>query len=246
MSQQEAQRPVIILGATGGIGQKLARRLADGGVPLVLAARTEDRLNDLADELDATAVRADATSFEEVESLVKGAGDIGGAVNLVGSMLLKPAHLTSQEDLEQTLALNLTSAFALVRAAAQSMRNSGGSIVVMSSCAARVGLSNHEAIAAAKAGVEALARSAAASYASSGIRINAVAPGLVDTPLASRITSNKSALEASRAMHPLGRIGSADEIARMIEWLLTEDSSWITGQTFGIDGGLATVRARSA
>jgi NAD(P)-dependent dehydrogenase (short-subunit alcohol dehydrogenase family) len=139
---------------------------------------------------------------------------------------------------------NLGTAFALVRAVgrAAARQEGGASIALVSTVAARIGLPNHEAIAAAKAGVEGLVRSAAATYAAAKIRVNAVAPGLVDTPLASRITSNERALEASRSMHPLGRIGQPDEIAQVLEWLLTPAGSWVTGQIIGVDGGLSTLR----
>jgi NAD(P)-dependent dehydrogenase (short-subunit alcohol dehydrogenase family) len=161
----------------------------------------------------------------------------------VGSLLLKPAHITSSEEWGETVALNLTSAFAAVRAAGRSMRE-GGSVVLMSSAAARVGLPNHEAIAAAKAGVIGLTLSAAATYAPKGIRVNALAPGLVRTPLTARITDSEPALKASTALHALGRVGEPDEVAGAIEWLLDPAQSWITGQVLGVDGGLATVRAR--
>jgi 3-oxoacyl-[acyl-carrier protein] reductase len=122
--------------------------------------------------------------------------------------------------------------------------NTGGSIVLVSSVAARVGLANHEAIAATKAGLIGLALAAAASYAERGIRINCVAPGMVRTPLTARLTANEATLQTSAAMHPLGRIGEASDVAAAIAWLLDPQQSWITGQVFGIDGGLATVRTR--
>ena len=165
-------------------------------------------------------------------------------VSLAGSILLKPAHSTSMDEFDETVSQNLRTAFSVTRPAGKTMRSKGGSVVLMSSCAAAVGLPNHEAIAAAKAGVEGLVRSAAATYASGGLRFNAVAPGLVDTPLASRITGNEPALKASTAMHPLGRIGTPIEVARAIAFLLAPESDWITGQVLGVDGGLAEVRGR--
>ena len=120
----------------------------------------------------------------------------------------------------------------------------GGSIVLVSSAAARVGLPNQEAIAAAKAGVIGLTLSAAATYASRGVRVNCVAPGLVRTPLTARITANESSLKASIAMHALGRVGEPADVAGAIDWLLGPESSWVTGQVLGVDGGLATVRTR--
>jgi NAD(P)-dependent dehydrogenase (short-subunit alcohol dehydrogenase family) len=89
-------------------------------------------------------------------------------------------------------------------------------------------------------------RSAASTYASNNLRCNAVAPGLVRTPLTERITSNESAARSSEAMHALGRLGEPGDVARMIAWLLDPAQDWITGQVFGVDGGLATTRARNA
>jgi NAD(P)-dependent dehydrogenase (short-subunit alcohol dehydrogenase family) len=238
---------VLILGASGGIGSALTRRLASGGARLVLGARDADRLNALAGETGATVVTLDATRPAEVEAAAAQAverfGQLDGVANCVGSLLLKPAHLTSEEEWSSTLALNLTSSFAAVRAAARSM-SSGGSVMLMSSAAGRLGLANHEAVAAAKAGVIGLTLSAAATYAPKGIRVNALAPGLVRTPLTARITGSETALKASTALHALGRVGEPDEVVGAIAWLLDPAQSWITGQVLGVDGGLATVRSR--
>lgn len=163
----------------------------------------------------------------------------------VGSLLLKPAHTTSAAEWGQAIAVNLSSAFYVLRAVAPAMRKQGGSIVFVSSAAARIGLANHEAIAAAKDGLIGLALSAAATYGPRGVRVNCVAPGLVDTPLTSSITTNESSLEASRSMHVLGRIGRSDDVASAIHWLLDRKQSWVTGQVIGVDGGLGTVRTRN-
>jgi NAD(P)-dependent dehydrogenase (short-subunit alcohol dehydrogenase family) len=239
---------VVIIGATGGIGRALALRLAARSTRLTIAARGTERLHALAAETGALAIAADATVSADVDTVFTEAASSGvpvdGAVNLVGSILLKSAAATTDDEWRQTMALNLDTAFFIVRAASRAMRGGGGSVVLMSSAAGRVGLMSHEAIAAAKAGVIGLAQSAAATLAPQKIRVNAIAPGLVATPLAERITGNEASLKASTAMHPLGRIGQPEEIAALIEFLLDPANSWITGQTFGIDGGLATVRGR--
>jgi len=160
-------------------------------------------------------------------------------------LLLKPAHLTSADEWQATLAANLTTAFATVRVAGRLLKQNGGSVVLVSSAAARIGLANHEAIAAAKAGVAGLVLSAAATYARARIRVNAVAPGLVDTPLARGITSNDLATKASIAMHPLGRLGRPEDVARGILFLLDPVNDWVTGQMLGVDGGLADLKTRS-
>ena len=122
--------------------------------------------------------------------------------------------------------------------------NTGGSIVHVSSRAARPGLPNHEAIAAARAGVIGLTLSAAASYVGYGIRVNCVAPGLMKTPLTQRITGNGTALRASIAMHPLQRIGEPADVVSAICWSADPRNGWITGQILGVDGGLSSVRSR--
>ena len=192
-------------------------------------------------------------SFENRAFVVfGGSGGIGtavgrrldGAVNCVGSLLLKPAHITTDTEWANTIALNLSTAFYLVRAATKKMTKEGGSIVLISTAAAQTGLANHEAIAAAKGGVIGLTLSAAASYAARRIRVNSVAPGLVESQLTERITSRDNARQASLSMHALGRLGRPDDVARAITWLLDPEQDWVTGQVIGVDGGLGSVRAR--
>jgi 3-oxoacyl-[acyl-carrier protein] reductase len=247
----ERQPVYVILGGSGGIGSAVARNLVGGGAKVALAARGVERLESLAAELgNATTDVVDATDMGAVENFVRSTADanqgVDGIVNCVGSILLKAAHQTKEDEWRHTIAANLDSAFATVRAGAKVMGRSGGSIVLMSSSAARVGLPSHEAIAAAKAGVIGLARSAAATYAGKGIRVNAVAPGLVDTPMSAGITSNELMLKASTAMHPLGRIGTPEEVASVITWLLSDAAGWVTGQVIGIDGGLGTIRGKAS
>jgi NAD(P)-dependent dehydrogenase (short-subunit alcohol dehydrogenase family) len=214
----------VVIGGGGGIGAEVCRRLRATGAGVLACGRDEQKLTNLAAEC----------------------GVAYQVLNCAGSLLLKPAHLTTEAEWQATLASNLTTAFATVKAAAKAMMPQGGSIVLMSSAAARTGLANHEAIAAAKAGVIGLTISAAASYAARGIRVNAVAPGLVATPMTSRITSNEASLKASAGLHALGRIGSPQEVASAILWLLDPAQSWVTGQVLGVDGGLGAVRpARS-
>ena len=239
----------VVLGASGAIGSALARRLAGRGARLVLGGRDAAALDALADETGGLACPGDATAPEAAERAVALArerfGRLDGAANCVGSVLLKPAHLTRDDEFAAVLATNLWSAFHLVRAATKAM-DSGGSIVLVSTAAARTGLPNHEAIAAAKAGVEGLALSAAATYAPRRIRVNCVAPGLVRSQLTARITGSEPALKASLAMHALGRIGEPDDVASAMAWLLDPATSWVTGQVLGVDGGLGALKGRPA
>ncbi len=238
----------VVLGATGGIGSDLCRRLRAGGANVMGASRNPDKVRELAEAYGVRPFTIDATDTGQVAACLADAqqafGRVDGVANCVGSLLLKPAHLTTDSEWHTTLATNLTTAFATVHAGAKTMMSTGGSIVLVSSVAARVGLANHEAIAAAKAGIIGLTLAAAASYAEQGIRVNCVAPGMGRTPLTERLTANETSLKASAAMHPLGRIGEPGDVAAAIAWLLDPQQSWITGQVFGIDGGLATVRTR--
>lgn len=241
----------IILGATGGIGSAVSELLAADGAHLVLAAQDTDKLDALAQQTGGTPYSLDATHYDQVHSLVSDTveqhGRLDGVVNCIGSILLKPAHLTSLEEFHQTLALNLHTAFYVVKAAARPMlTRKGGSIVLCSSAVARTGINNHEAIAAAKGGIEGLTRAAAATYANRNVRVNCVAPGLVETPQSAPIISHPAARKQSEAMHALGRLGTPHDVAVAIRWLLdTTQSGWVTGQVIGVDGGLGTVRART-
>ena len=239
----------VVFGACGGIGSALCRRLVKRGAKVVLAGRNETCLSALADELGAEAFCLDACNLQQVELCMKRAtelhGPTTGVANCVGSLLLKPAHLISEKDWDATISTNLNSAFAVVRGAALTMAQDGGSVVLLSTAATRIGLANHEAISAAKAGIEGLALAASASYASKGIRVNCVAPGMTRTALTAKLLQNDLMAKASASMHALGRIGEPDEIASAIDWLLDPEQSWITGQVIGVDGGLSRIRSRS-
>lgn len=245
----EPQR-VLILGAYGGTGAALAKMLVGAGCRVFLAGRDATKLDSLAAELGMPHGIVDAADPDQIDACADTAaaalGGLTGIANCVGSLLLKPAHLTSTGDWNATLAANLSSGFGCVRAAGRLLRAEGGSVVLVSSAAARIGLANHEAIAAAKAGVIGLALSAAATYARQNIRFNCVAPGLVRTPLTQGLISSELAEKASVAMHPLGRLGEPEDVARAIAFLLDPAQSWITAQVLGVDGGLANVKGRTS
>lgn len=244
-----AKSAFLILGATGSVGSTLSRRLVKAGSRVMAAGRNHDKLRHLAEGLRCPSTAVEATDIDSVEqavaSTVEEFGRIDGVANCIGSVLLKPAHLTSDEEWQLTIATNLSSSFAVLRSAAKRMRKSGGSIVFVSSAAARVGIPNHEAIAAAKGGIIGLTLSAAASYANRGIRVNAVAPGLVKSTMTRRLWEEPAAAAASIGMHALGRLGEPEDVAAAIEWLLSPSNSWVTGQVIGIDGGLGSVLPRA-
>jgi NAD(P)-dependent dehydrogenase (short-subunit alcohol dehydrogenase family) len=242
-------RVYIVTGATGGVGQALARRLHQSGATLYLSARDEAKLLPLAHALNATPMLLDATDSgaidEALQTLQTQAGRLDGLAHCVGSLILKPAHLTRPDEWLHTLNTNLSSAFYWLRASVRLMeKSSGGSVVFVSSAAARMGIANHEAIAAAKAGLHGLALSAAATYAPKNIRVNVVAPGLVESPLTEKLLAGAQARQESVKKHALNRLGTPEQVASALDWLLNPEQNWVTGQIIGVDGGLATIAPR--
>lgn len=229
----------IVFAAASTIGQAITKELQEAGHQTFLVARDDSKIKP-----DFT---ADLVQFDQVDAAFAAALQkflkIDGIVNCAGSLLLKPAHLTTQEQYHHTINASLTSAFAVTRAAAKHMKD-GGSVVLISSAAAMKGLANHDAIAAAKAGIIGLALSASASYAGQNLRVNVVAPGLTQTALTQSITGNPASLKVSESMHALGRIGAPEDIARAVCFLLSPNNSWITGQVLGVDGGLSSLQPK--
>lgn len=225
---------MLVIAASSGIGGATVAALRGAGHEVVGTSRTGDGDGD---------VTLDATDFDAVDAVVAEHGPFDGIACFAGSLLLKPAHLTTREEYDATLAASLATSFATVRAAGKHMRD-GGAVVLVSSAAVMAGLANHDAIAAAKAGVIGLMRSSAATYASRGLRVNAVAPGLVETSLTEQLTASEGARRTSEAMHALGRLGTPEDVAAAVAFLLDPAHDWITGQVLGVDGGLSAVRPR--
>lgn len=242
-------RSYIVFGGTGGIGSEVARSLTGAGAQVMITGRDQAKLASLGKECGCLSrelsVEDKGSIDETVGDAIDKFGKLDGVVNCIGSLYLKPAHLTGDKDWDSVLETNLTSSFRVVRAAVGGMMRSGGSIVLLSSAAARVGIPSHEAIAAAKAGVIGLCLSASASYARRGIRVNCVAPGMVRTQMTHQICMNEASRHASESMHALGRLGEPEDVAGAICWLLSNQSGWVTGQVLGVDGGLANVRSKT-
>ena len=240
-----SEERVAILAPRSAIAGALMAQLHERGVAVAAIGRAVDGL-----AAPGVAWRAvcDLTDFDAVAGALaeakKQLGGLTGIVNCSGSILLKPAHLTSRADFDHTMDANLVTAFAAVRSAKAVFGSEGGSAVLVSSAAASFGMGNHEAIAAAKGAIEGLVRSAAATYAPSGIRFNAVAPGLVETPLSQSITAAPASRKLSESLHPLGQLGRPEDIASAIAWLLDPAQRWVTGQVLGVDGGLSRLQPR--
>lgn len=229
----------VVVAASSGIGQSVVTGLLAKGHQVFQTSRAAGKI--------AHDVLLDATDFDAVDQAFVMAkekmGTIDGVVNCAGSLLLKPAHLTSKAQFQEVIDSSLTTSFSVVRAAGKHL-NKGGSVVLISSAAALEGLPNHEAIAAAKAGIIGLALSSAATYAGQNLRVNVIAPGLVETSMTRSIVDNEMSRKASESMHALGRLGKPEDIARAVIFLLDPENSWITGQTLAVDGGLSCLRPR--
>ncbi len=246
MQNSVSGKVIIIGGITGGIGSNLASQLHSSGATVSGFARNPETTQGPHGSI----APCDATDPSQLEAyfdaIIAEQGPIDGYAHALGSIFIKPAHLTSPEDWHLTLQQNLTSAFYALRALTKRMQSAGkGSLVFFSSVAAQTGISNHEAIAAAKGGLEAMVRSAAATYASRGLRINAIAPTLTDTPLAKPLLGSEQMRQHSCKMHPLGQIGDASDIASLAAWLLSDSAKMVTGQTYVVDGGLASTVAKT-
>lgn len=235
MKVYEIMARYLIIAAGSGIGQSAVKLLKQQGDEVITTARSADKIT--------PDFILDASDFNAVDRVFEQAGPLDGVVNCAGSLLLKSAHATSFDEFQKTINASLTTSFATIRAAGKRM-NQGGSVVLIASAAALTGLANHEAIAAAKAGVIGLAQSAAATYASSNLRINVVAPGMVKSLLTEGLLKNELAAKASAAMHALGRIGEPEDVAAAILFFLKPENSWITGQVLAVDGGLSSVRPK--
>ena len=239
---------VAILGATGGIGGALARRVAARGGTPFLIGRDAARLEALAAELGAPHAACDVTDAAALRAAVQAAGPaLDGLAFCIGSIVMKPLGRVTAEDFAATFALNATAAALAVQAAAPALtarpRTHPASVVLFSSIAARAGFPNHAVIGAAKAAVEGLMVALAAELAPV-VRVNCIAPSLTRTGIAEPLTKNPQMAEAIAKLHPIPRLGEAEDAAALADFLLSEAAGWISGQVIGVDGGRSTLQGK--
>ncbi|MBA4694527.1 MAG: SDR family oxidoreductase [Candidatus Poseidoniales archaeon] len=238
----------LIIGGSSDIAMSVTELLLSDGHMVTMLVRDVSRVEELKSK-GVKIVQGDALDQEVMSeaislALESGGGTISGVSHLVGSITIRPPHALKLDAFEEVIRTNLTSAFLTLSLTGKAMLKSGtGRMVFVSSVAGSLGLVNHEAIAAAKGGIESMVRSAAATYSKRGIRVNAVAPGLTDTRMASTILRSDAMREASAQMIPLKRINEAEEIASSIHWLLTGAPDNFTGQVLHLDGGMSKVLA---
>ncbi|MES2495625.1 MAG: SDR family oxidoreductase [Pseudomonadota bacterium] len=237
----------VVIGAAGqgNMAQSIARRLAADGASLVVAGRDPEPLAQLADELGGLAVaQCDLTSEEDLARLAAAAVDrFGGidiAVNATGWGLLKPFLDTSKAEIEKLTALQFTGAILFYQAMLRAMRD-GGSLVQISSATATIMLEDHAAYMGTKAGADHVIRCIANEFGHRGIRANSVAPGFTVTPMTAKAGRNPAIIETFAKEYPLGRVGTSDDIAEAVSWLVS-DACFMTGQTLQVNGGLTLRR----
>lgn len=228
--------PIFLVGGNSGIGLACARLLREQGRELVAAARSDDQLRELGIETRAFDARNPELGPEDLPEA------LSGLVYFPGTITLKPFHRLDARDFLDELQVNLIGAVAAIQAALPALKRDGhASIVLFSTVAVAQGMPFHSAVAAAKGAVEGLAHSLAAELAPR-IRVNLVAPSLTDTPLASSLLGSDQKREAAAKRHPLERIGSPEEVARLVAFLLSDSSRSLSGQTLRPDNGLSTIR----
>jgi len=233
-----SNKNILIVGGTSGIGKSLVHQLMDTEAQLYLASRREPD-SDIASRVQH--IKLDVLDMDnELDELPE---ELHGLVYCPGTITLKPFQGLKPKDFQDDFELNVLGAVRTIQACLKKLRSAkGASIVLFSTVAAQLGLNYHTSIAAAKGALEGVGRSLAAEFASKKIRVNLIAPSLTDTPLAKNLLSTDEKKEASEQRHPIGRYGQAEDIAQAAAFLLSDQSGWITGQVFHVDGGLSSLR----
>ncbi|WP_440915164.1 SDR family NAD(P)-dependent oxidoreductase [Candidatus Pelagibacter sp.] len=226
----------LIFGATGSIGSSLAEQLKNSGNDIHLVARNESELAPIVEKLGCSYTVVDVLEGGFIEKVKSDISEIKGLAYCVGSIDLKPLRMINEQDFQKCMKLNLYSAVEAIKGYQETLKKNKGSIVMFSTVAAQRGFTNHAIIASAKAAVEGLTVSLAAEFAPN-IRVNCVAPSLTKSKIAEPMLKNAALAEGIAKAHPLKRLGEGKDSASLAKFLLTEDSSWITGQVIAVDGG---------
>ena len=226
----------LIFGATGSIGSSLAEQLTNSGNSIHLIGRNEDETKNISNKLGCSFTIANVLEDGFIEKVKKDISEIKGIAYCVGSIDLKPLRMVTEQDFNKCMKLNLYSAVEVIKAYQESLKKNKGSVVLFSTVAAQRGFTNHAVIASAKAAIEGLTVSLAAEFAPN-IRVNCVAPSLTNSKIAEPMLKNKALADGIAKAHPLKRLGEGKDSAALAKFLMTEDSSWMTGQIIAVDGG---------
>ena len=226
----------LIIGATGSVGSNLAEQLYASGKEIHLVGRDEIRIKTLAEKLNSSYSIIDVLDEDFVNKIKSDISDIKGIAYCVGSIDLKPLRTVTENDFNRCMKLNLYSAVELIKGFQENLKKNKGSIVLFSTVAAQRGFANHSVIASTKAALEGLTVSLAAEF-SPNIRVNCIAPSLTKSKIAEPMLKNSAVAEGIAKAHPLKRLGEGKDSASLAKFLITEESSWVTGQVIAVDGG---------
>ena len=226
----------LIVGATGSIGSNLAIQMYESGKEIHLVGRDENQTKSLSEKVNYAYSIADVLEDGFVDKIKANIEDVKGIVYCVGSIDLKPLKMASESDFNKCMKLNLYSAIDLIKGYQDSLKKNNGSIVLFSTVAAQRGFTNHSIIASTKAAVEGLTVSLAAEFAPN-IRVNCVALSLTNSKIAQPLLKNTALAQGIAKAHPLKRIGEGKDGAALAKFLVTDESSWVTGQVIAVDGG---------
>ena len=233
------QKNILIIGASSGIGLATATLLHGLGAHLFTASR---HLSPELEALNTNYLPYDAT--QPIGAAFDALPDtLHGVVYCPGSIKLRPFERIPVEDFQGDFDINVLGAVRVLQATMKRLKKAGGaSVVLFSTVAADTGMSFHTSIATAKAAVEGLTRALAAEYAASNVRVNCIAPSLTNTPLAAALLNSPEKIEAGGKRHPLQRIGQPEDLAYTASFLLSDHSSFVTGQTMAVDGGMGKLK----
>ena len=252
-------KTAIVTGAASGIGRRVAETFAQEGYAVLCTDRDGSKVAVLADELSKAGLMAkpltvdvsdEAQTKAMAEAAIEWTGQIDAVAANAGIMVEGDALSVSLEDWNRVMAVNATGAFLTARATLPQLIKSSGALVFTASTVGLMGMRGVAAYSASKGAIVALTRQLAADYAADGVRVNAVAPGAVKTPLsesqfrarARDDTHFEELMQAVIARYPIGRFGTTDDVARAIAFLASSNSAWITGQIIPVDGGLLEIR----
>ena len=232
----------LIFGATGSIGKSLGEQMYEEKIDCHLIGRNENELKEIATKLGYSYSVCDVLKLNFAEKLLKDLNEteILGIAYCIGSIDLKPLRTTKTKDFVSSYILNLVSATDVIRAFQDNLKRNNGSIVMFSTVAAKKGFPNHSIISPAKAAVEGLTVALAAELAPH-TRVNCIAPSLTKSKMSTFLLQNLKTIDSISKLHPLKRIGEGFDAANLAKFLLSKNSSWITGQIIGVDGGRATI-----
>ena len=236
------KKKYLIFGATGSIGSSLANQLYNEKRDCHLIGRNEEELKKLANKLSYSFSVCDVLKINFTKKLLEELADIEvlGMAYCVGSIDIKPFKLTKSSDFVSSYVLNLVAVTEIIRSFESNLKKNDASIVLFSTVAAKKGFVNHSIISSSKSGVEGLTVALAAEFAPN-IRVNCIAPSLTKSKMAKDIIKNSKIEESIAKLHPLKRIGEGIDAANLALFLLSKNSSWITGQIIGVDGGRAAI-----